>query len=109
MNLSTIRLRQTDSVPARFNLMKFFCPAALIAALLLCGVAWSQRRSETKPSPGPMLDQGYITLNTPDFTLKLVRSSQTVAFRVVTRFFFSRCLSAHCSIGTSRGRYRYAT
>ena len=26
-----------------------------------------------------MLDQGYITLNTPDFTLKLVRSSQTVA------------------------------
>lgn len=26
-----------------------------------------------------MLEQGYITLNTPDFTLKLVRSSQTVA------------------------------
>jgi len=26
-----------------------------------------------------MLTQGYLTLNTPDFTLKLVRSSQTVA------------------------------
>ncbi|HEU4982979.1 MAG TPA: DUF5695 domain-containing protein, partial [Acidobacteriaceae bacterium] len=46
---------------------------------MLCGVAWSQRRPEKKPYPGPMLDQGYITLNTPDFTLKLVRSSQTVA------------------------------
>ncbi|HEU4981193.1 MAG TPA: DUF5695 domain-containing protein [Acidobacteriaceae bacterium] len=49
-----------------------------MAASFACA-AWSQRRPEKKPSPGPMLDQGYITLNTPDFTLKLVRSSQTVA------------------------------
>src|SRR5208282_5389949 len=31
------------------------------------------------PAPGPMLDQGTIDLDTPDFSLSLVRSSQTVA------------------------------
>ena len=32
-----------------------------------------------KTPPGPMLDQGIVTIDTPQFTLKLVRSSQTVA------------------------------
>jgi hypothetical protein len=31
------------------------------------------------PTPGPMLDQGIVSFDTPDFTLSLVRSSQTVA------------------------------
>jgi hypothetical protein len=31
------------------------------------------------PIPGPMLDQGTVNYDTPDFTLSLVRSSQTVA------------------------------
>lgn len=30
-------------------------------------------------TPGPMLDQGIVSFDTPDFTLSLVRSSQTVA------------------------------
>jgi hypothetical protein len=34
---------------------------------------------EQSPVPGPMLGQGILTLDTPQFTLKLVRSSQTVA------------------------------
>ncbi|HTS37337.1 MAG TPA: DUF5695 domain-containing protein [Candidatus Solibacter sp.] len=40
----------------------------------------AQQPGEKKaPSPGPMLDQGIQDYNTPDFTLSLVRSSQTVA------------------------------
>jgi hypothetical protein len=31
------------------------------------------------PAPGPMLEQGTVTLDSPDFELVLVRSSQTVA------------------------------
>jgi hypothetical protein len=31
------------------------------------------------PTPGPMLKQGIVDLDTPEFTLRLVRSSQTVA------------------------------
>ena len=40
----------------------------------------SQNTAEKKPpSPGPMLDQGIQDFDTPDFTLSLVRSSQTAA------------------------------
>ncbi len=38
-----------------------------------------QNAKKEVPTPGPMLAQGNITLDTPDFTLELVRSSQTVA------------------------------
>ena len=42
--------------------------------------AYAQERGAKKPPvPGPMLDQGTFDLDTPDFTLSLVRSSQTVA------------------------------
>lgn len=47
--------------------------------LFLAASASAQRPPKAPPTPGPMLDQGYLTLDTPDFTLKLVRSSQTVA------------------------------
>lgn len=43
-------------------------------------VAVAQRSERMKPPvPGPMLRDGITTLDTPQFTLKLVRSSQTVA------------------------------
>ena len=42
--------------------------------------AVAQRPRDKKPStPGPMLEQGLVDYDTPDFTLTLVRSSQTVA------------------------------
>src|SRR5579863_10480795 len=40
----------------------------------------AQQPEPKKPAiPGPMLDQGIVNYDTPDFTLSLVRSSQTVA------------------------------
>lgn len=38
-----------------------------------------ERAHKEPPTPGPMLADGKITLDTPDFSLDLVRSSQTVA------------------------------
>jgi len=38
-----------------------------------------ERAHKEPPTPGPMLAEGRISLDTPDFTLDLVRSSQTVA------------------------------
>ncbi len=51
---------------------------ALVPALLTDAPA-QRRRPQTPPTPGPMLEQGTIDLDTPDFELSLVRSSQTVA------------------------------
>jgi hypothetical protein len=57
----------------------------LIAILFLCvlaidNAAWAQqRRPQPPPTPGAMLSDGTVDLDTPDFTLTLVRSSQTVA------------------------------
>jgi hypothetical protein len=42
----------------------------------------SNRQEQAKqppPKPGPMLSEGTVTLDTPEFSLTLVRSSQTVA------------------------------
>ena len=36
-------------------------------------------QAKKAPVPGPMLDQGTVDYETPEFTLSLVRSSQTVA------------------------------
>src|SRR5215472_308469 len=48
--------------------------------LTLHRIAKAQQPAATPaPTPGPMLDQGFIHLETPEFTLDLVRSSQTVA------------------------------
>ncbi len=64
-----------------------FGPAsvALACLLLLCLLpaiqygAVAQRGGGAPPAPGPMLNDGSIDIDTPDFTLTLVRSSQTVA------------------------------
>ncbi len=37
------------------------------------------KKGAAPPAPGPMLEQGMLDLDTPDFILSLVRSSQTVA------------------------------
>jgi Family of unknown function (DUF5695) len=52
----------------------------LCLILALCEKSLAQERAHKEPpTPGPMLTEGTITLNTPEFTLDLVRSSQTVA------------------------------
>jgi Family of unknown function (DUF5695) len=47
-------------------------------ALLWAGFAQRDDRKEP-PKPGPMLDQGYMDLDTPEFSVRLVKSSQTIA------------------------------
>jgi hypothetical protein len=55
----------------------------LLALLVGSGVAFAPaaRGQTPKPmaAPGPMLGDGIVSFDTPEFTLKLVRSSQTVA------------------------------
>lgn len=50
---------------------------------IVCGMATmvvAQRAGDKKtPIPQPMLNQGTVDYDTPDFTLSLARSSQTVA------------------------------
>lgn len=57
--------------------------AGLAVASLLCRgllLRASQEASEKQSSaPGPMLDEGFMRIQTPEFDLSLVRSSQTVA------------------------------
>jgi hypothetical protein len=57
--------------------------AGLIAALAITAHAWPQQtpgRGQPQPPPATLgLDHGTIDLDTPDFTLKLVKDSQTVA------------------------------
>lgn len=57
----------------------------MLVCLLLLGLIparqnWPDAQERKVPAaPGPMLSQGMIDLDTPDFDLSLVRSSQTVA------------------------------
>jgi Family of unknown function (DUF5695) len=53
---------------------------ATLFVVMTCATEFAQNAAVKKPpSPGPMLDQGIQDYETPDFTLSLVRSSQTVA------------------------------
>jgi hypothetical protein len=55
-------------------------PAVLSVALVVLAAGRAQERQDKKPpTPGPMLEQGYIDLETPAFSVRLVRSSQTIA------------------------------
>jgi len=49
---------------------------AVLLQLTLCG---QERGKKKPPVPGPMLSQGMVQYDTPEFSLSLVRSSQTVA------------------------------
>ena len=55
--------------------------ACLLLVLLVpaAGPAAQDRGQKPPAVPGPMLDEGLMTVETPEFTLGLVRSSQTVA------------------------------
>lgn len=60
------------------------CVCLLACLCLASGIvvlaAGAQERAEKKPpTPGPMLEQGMIDIDTPDFELSLVKSSETVA------------------------------
>jgi len=67
---------------AYFRLAGAILPCLLMLSLIpaWCETSAAQERARKEPpTPGPMLAQGRITLDTPEFTLDLVRSSQTVA------------------------------
>jgi hypothetical protein len=51
----------------------------LLAVALSARAVAQKKEPKAPPTPGPMLEQGMIDLDTPDFILTLVRSSQTVA------------------------------
>ena len=58
----------------------------IVAGLLVLGLVLTLRQSAARhqtrkaaATPGPMLGQGVLNIETPEFTLSLVRSSQTVA------------------------------
>jgi len=54
------------------------CLALSLLAMAHTSAAQEEKKKEP-PTPGPMLSQGTEGFDTPDFTLTLVRSSQTVA------------------------------
>ncbi len=60
-------------------LLTIILVGAFLAVLLLAGRLNGQTSQPAAPAPCSMLDQGIITIDTPDFVLRLVRSSQTVA------------------------------
>jgi len=69
---------------SRFAHRRSFCPLLLILTVFLCMVAVAQDQADKNkdkkpPTPGAMLAQGTMDFDTPEFTLTLVRSSQTVA------------------------------
>src|ERR1051326_6884055 len=69
------------------RIMKLFRSSRGVFFVLIvsaaCGtisiVSAQQPEPKKHAMPGPMLDQGIVNYETPDFTLSLVRSSQTVA------------------------------
>jgi hypothetical protein len=64
--------------PARRTLSTL--PALVVAtAMLAADLPARQGGQKTAPTPGPMLAQGTFTIDTPEFRVELVRSSQTVA------------------------------
>jgi hypothetical protein len=52
--------------------------AIALATVVVAGLT-QERREKKPPTPGPMLEQGYMDLETPAFSVRLVRSSQTIA------------------------------
>src|SRR5881394_241788 len=61
------------------NLIPLFLLVPCLILALHEKSAAQERAHKEPPTPGPMLTQGTITLDTPEFTLDLVSSSQTVA------------------------------
>ncbi len=55
------------------------CLVLLLATGSPHDVTAQERKRRSPPVPGPMLELGVIDIDTPDFSVSLVRSSQTVA------------------------------
>ena len=55
------------------------CLVLTLLATLHQSVTAQEEKKKQPPTPGPMLSQGTVDFDTPEFTLTLVRSSQTVA------------------------------
>jgi hypothetical protein len=75
--------KQMAEMPGRACRLGCVC---LLACLCVVGgiapvpaAAQEGAAKKAPPTPGPMLDQGTIEIDTPDFELSLVKSSQTVA------------------------------
>jgi len=63
-----------------FRLMRGVVLLLAASILLMSSTIAAQAAADRPvPTPGPMLSQGIANYDTPDFTLSLVRSSQTVA------------------------------
>jgi Family of unknown function (DUF5695) len=65
--------------PGRFALGLVFRLVMSILGVISTNAVAQRAPDQPAPTPGPMLDQGIVNYDTPDFTLSLVRSSQTVA------------------------------
>ena len=66
---------------ARWNGRRVAALAVLAMATVI--VIWTgraqERRKKEPPTPGPMLERGYLDMETSAFSVRLVRSSQTIA------------------------------
>ncbi len=68
------------NMTARRSLVLAAALAAGTAPLTMRVLAWQQGRGQPAPPPPTLgLESGTIDFDTPDFTLKLVRASQTIA------------------------------
>jgi hypothetical protein len=64
-------------MPSQLQIWRFVCVILLCTASTTLNAQESP--SKTPPTPGPMLNEGRLTFETPDFNLVLVKSSQTIA------------------------------
>ena len=71
-----MRTEPVKHFPNRLALLVFISAFYIVAT---SATTSAQNTDKKAPSPGPMLEQGIQDYNTPEFTLSLVRSSQTVA------------------------------
>ena len=65
-------------MPSHAQIWNFVFVVVLCAASTRSMTA-QESPSKKPPTPGPMLSDGMLTFNTPDFNLVLVKSSQTIA------------------------------
>ena len=59
--------------------IRTLCLACTVLAISSTAIFAQEAKTKVPPGPGPMLSQGMADFDTPDFSLSLVRSSQTVA------------------------------
>ena len=65
--------------PLLLRPFRLCCSTLILFAISLLPVSAQSEKKKASATPGPMLSEGMIDLDTPEFALTLVRSSQTVA------------------------------